>query len=188
MPSLEDYTHEDLLKRAHALEASDALFKTLLTSPDTREDTLRLMKRKNPNLILPEIDGSDRVLKAVAAERDERLKLEAKIQERDIRDRINAERVKVKDKHKLSDEDVLEVEKLMVDKDSPIPNYDAAARVFKASRTSAEPTSMQIASPTYDMPDGKIWAKGIGNTQTLNKIFMEEATKVINEGLAARAA
>lgn len=188
MPSLEDLTHEDLLKHTLALKASDDLFKTLLTSPDTREETLRLMKKKNPNLILPEIDQSDRVMKAVEVEAGKREALEAKIMERDIRDRIEKERDRVKKAYGLTNEEVLEVEKVMTDKDNPIPNYDGAARVFKASRTPSEPTAMQISSPTYDMPDGKTWAPGIGNMQRLNKIFLEEATKVVNEGLAARAA
>lgn len=188
MSSLEDLSHEDLLKHTAALQASDNLFKTLLTSPDTREETLRLMKKKNPNLIIPEVDGNDRVLKAVAEEAAERKKLEAKMLERDITDRIAKERERVMKTHKLSEADVLEVEKLMTDKDNPIPNYDGAARVFKAERTPSEPTSMQISAPVYDMPDGKVWAPGIGNMQRLNKIFTEEATKVVNEGLAARAA
>lgn len=188
MPSLEDLSHEDLLKHTQALKASDDLFKTLLTSPDTRERTLRLMKEKNPNLVMPEIDASDRVMKAVEGEAKKREELEAKIMERDIKERIEKERARVKSTYKLSDADVLEVEKLMTDKDNPIPNYDGAARVYKAARTPSEPTPMQIGAPTYDMPDGKVWAPGIGNMQRLNKIFLEEATRVVNEGLAARAA
>ena len=188
MASLEDLSHEDLLAHTKALKASDDLFKTLLTSSDTREETLRLMKKKNPNLILPEIDSSDRVMKALDAERDERLKLQESITIDKINARIDKERERVKREYKLSDKDMEGVEKIMTDKDKPIPNYDSAARVYRAERTPSEPTPMQIGTPTYDMPDGKTWAPGIGNAQRLNKIFLEEATKVVNEGLAARAA
>lgn len=188
MPSLEDLTHEQLLAHTQELQRSDNLFKTLLSAPDTRERMQRLIKEKNPGLAIPEIDAQDRVLAAVAEERKEREKLEAKILERDVTERINRARDTIKTKYKIDDAGVLEVEKLMTDKDNPIPTHDAAARVFIASRTAAEPTPMQISAPTYDMPDGKIWAKGIGNAGMLNKIFMEEATKVLNEGLSGRAA
>lgn len=188
MPSLEDLTHEELLKHTAALQQSDNLFKTLLTSPDTREPMQRLLKQKNPNLVIPEIDAQDRVMAAVAEERKEREKLQAQIIERDVKDRINEARGSIKSKYGLTDADVLEVEKLMTDKENPIPTHDAAARVFKASRTVSEPTPMQISSPTYDMPDAKIWGKGIGNAGALNKVFLEEATKVLNEGLLGRAA
>jgi hypothetical protein len=188
MPSLEDLSHEDLIEHTKALQQSDNLFKTLLTAPDTRERMQRLIKEKNPNLSIPEIDSTDRVMAAVAAEKAEREKLEAKILERDVRDKIDRARSGIKDKYKLNDEEVLEVEKLMTDKENPIPTHDAAARVFKASRTVSEPTPMQISAPVYDMPDAKIWGAGIGNKQALDRIFLTEATKVLNEGLATRAA
>lgn len=188
MPSLEDLSHEQLLAHTQALQKSDDLFKTLLTAPDTRERMQRLIKEKNPNLVIPEIDATDRVMAAVAEERKEREKLEAKILERDVRDRIDSARDAIKAKYGLNDTDVLEVEKMMTDKDNPIPTHDAAARVYRASKTPSDPTPFQIQSPTYDMPDGKIWAKGIGNAGALNKIFLEEATKVLNEGLLGRAA
>jgi len=183
MASLEDLSHEELLVHARRLQDSDNLFKTLVTSPDTREDTLRLMKKKNPNLVLPEIDAQDKALAAVAEERKKREELENKILDREIRDRIAAERARVAKQYELTDADVLEVEKLMTDKDAPIPSYDGAAKVFKASRTASEPTPAIIGSPTYDMPDPKVWSKGIGNTAALNRIFLDEATKVYNEGI-----
>lgn len=188
MPSLEDLSHEDLIRHANALQQSDNLFKTLLTSPDTRERMQRLVKEKNPNLSIPEIDSTDRVLAAVAEEKKEREKLEAKLLERDVRDRIDRARADIKTKYALSEADVTEVEKLMTDKENPIPTHDAAARVFRASRTVSEPTPMQISAPIYDMPDAKIWGAGIGNKQALDRIFLTEATKVLNEGLATRAA
>ena len=188
MPSLEDLSHEELLKYTAGLQQSDALFAALLKSPDTREDTLRLMKKKNPNMILPELDGKDATMKALEEEREERKKLEARLLEKDISDRIEKQREQIKKEHEFTDADMLEVEKIMTDKDKGVLNYAAAARVYKAERTPSEPTAFQVGSPTYDMPDAKVWAGGIGNKAKLDKIFMQEATAAVNEILKTKAA
>lgn len=171
--SLENMTTEQL-------QESTRLLHTLLNSSDTREQTLRLIKKKTGNAIA-EIDAKDAVLAEVATERSERLKLEARLQERDIMDRIEKERARVKQSHNFTDADVLEVEKLMVDKDAPIPSYAAAAKVFQASKQIAQPTTHQLKPNTWDMPEKDVWAAGIGNKQALNKIALEEAYKASNE-------
>lgn len=171
--SLENFSRE-------SLEESTRLLRTLLNSPDTRESTLRLIKKKTGGAIA-EIDAKDAVLAEVETERNARLKLEARIQEREIMDRIEKERVRVKKDHNLSDADVLEVEKLMVDKDAPIPSYAAAAKVFQASKQIAQPTTHQLKPNTWDMPEKDVWAAGIGNKMALNKIALEEAYKASNE-------
>ncbi len=171
--SLESFTQAQL-------EESTRLLRTLLNSPDTREHTLRLIKKKTGSSI-PEIDAADAVRGDIAVERKARQDLEARLQEKDIMDRIKEERLRVKKDHDLSDEDVKEVEKLMVDKDAPIPSYAAAAKVYKASKQIAQPTSHQLEPKTWDMPEKDIWAPGIGNRQALNKIALQEAYKAAKE-------
>jgi hypothetical protein len=188
MASLEELTHEQLLEHTKKLAASDSLFAELLKSPDTREDTLRLMKRKNPNLVMPEIDTRDKTMVMLNEERTKREALEAKITESEIRARIKEERERVMRDNKLSADDMIEVEKIMTDKEKGVLNYAAAARVFKSERTVSEPTAFQISSPTYDMPDASVWAAGIGNKGALDKIFLKEATAAMNEVLKSKAA
>jgi hypothetical protein len=171
--SLENMTTEQL-------QESTRLLQTLLNSSDTREATLRLIKKKN-GMPIPEIDAKDSVLAEVAAERAERVKLETRLQERDIMDRIEKERVRVKSENGFNDEDVKAVEALMVDKDAPIPSYAAAAKVYKASKQIAQPTTHQLAPKTWDMPEKDVWAPGIGNRMALNKIAIEEAYRASNE-------
>lgn len=171
--SLEHLTTEQL-------QESTRLLHTLLNSADTREDTLRLIKKKN-NVSIPEIDSKDAVLAAVAKEAEERKKLEARLQEREIMDRIERERARVKSENNLTDADVAEVEKLMVDKDAPIPSYAAAAKVYRASKQIAQPTTHLLKPNTFDMPDKSVWSAGIGNRMNLNKIALEEAYKASNE-------
>jgi hypothetical protein len=169
------------------LQESTRLLHTLLNSPDTREDTLRLIKKKN-NVPIPELDAKDAVMGELKKEQEARIALEARLQERDILARIEKEREKVKQTYQLNDADVAEVEKLMVDKDAPIPNYAAAAKVYKASKQVAEPTTHLLKPNTYDMPEKSIWAPGIGNKQALNKIALEEAYKAANEFRASGGA
>src|SRR6266404_5837660 len=167
--SLENLTTEQL-------QESTKLLHTLLNSPDTREQTLRLIKKKT-GASLPEIDQKDSVMAEVEKEREERKKLEARLQERDILERIERERAKVKAAHSLTDAELLEVEKLMTDKDAPIPSYAAAAKVYQASKKVAEPTSSALNPRTFSMPEKDVWAPGIGNKMMLNKIALEEAYK-----------
>lgn len=171
--SLENFTQAQL-------EESTRLFRTLLNSKDTRETMLRAIK-KTTGATIPEIDARDAVMGEVEKERAERLKLEARLQEREIMDRIEKERARVKKDHQLTDDDVKEVEKLMIDKDEPIPSYAAAAKVYKALKQIAQPTTHQITPKTWDMPEKDVWAAGIGNKMQLDKIALQEAYKAANE-------
>lgn len=171
--SLENFTQSQL-------EESTRLLRTLLNSPDTREQTLRLIKKKTGSSI-PEIDAADAVRGDIATERDARLKLEARLQEKDIMDRIRDERAKVTRDFDFTEADVSEVEKLMIDKDAPIPSYAAAAKVYKASKQIAQPTTHQIEPKTWDMPEKDVWAAGIGNKMQLDKIALTEAYKAAKE-------
>jgi hypothetical protein len=162
------------------LQESTRLLHTLLNSPDTRQTTLRMIKHKTGQPIA-EIDTADAVRADIKVEREAREKLEARIQEREIMDRIEKERARVKKDNNLTDADVLEVEKLMIDKDAPIPSYAAAAKVYQAQRQVATPTSSLLKPNTWDMPEKDVWAAGIGNKQALNKIALEEAYKAANE-------
>lgn len=186
--SLEDMTPEEILAHTRSLEQSTDLFDTLLNDPATRRDTLKMLKAKNPAMTIPEIDTANEVENSIAAERAERVKLETRIRDSEIRDRIDKERARVMKTHDLSDADMIEVEKIMTDKDAPIPHYDAAAKVFKASRVQATPTSAVLVPRTFDMPAKDIWAKGVGSKPMLDKIATEQAVIALNEIRGSKAA
>jgi hypothetical protein len=181
MPSLEDLTTDQLLARARELEGSEATLRALTSNPKTRETVQRALKTLNPNLVIPEIDAKDSVRAEIDTERQERIKLQNQIQERDIRERIEKQKADVKSKYRLTDEDMTGVEALMIDKENPIPTYDAAARVYLASRQSATPTPASFAPPTFSMPEKDVWGKGIGNKAALDKIAMGQAFEAWNE-------
>lgn len=185
--SLEDLSVEqlrELASRAQAMEPSYNLMQQLSKDPEARNMFQRYLKKKNPNLAIPEIDSEDRMKALLEDEKKERLKLEEKIQMDEIKARLEKTRADVKSKYGLTEDDMKGVEKLMVkadDNPDPIPTYDAAARVFNASRTPSTPTPGAWAPPTYTMPEGKVWGKGIGNAAELNRIAMEEAYRAYGE-------
>lgn len=179
--SLEDLTTDQLLAHARVTDGSHRLLNQLLSDPASREMVQRQLKKANPALVIPEIDAKDSVLAELGVERAARQKLEGEILQDKVRARLEGQRAAVKTKYQLSDADMIEVEKLMTDAENPIPTYDAAARVHKASKASATPTFASIAPPTFDMPETDVWGKGIGNKAALDKIAMNEAYAALND-------
>jgi len=179
--SLEDLTVDQLLATAKETQAAHRLLQSLMSDPASREMVQRHVKKIEPSRPIPEIDTRDAIEAKIEEERKARQALEAQIRERDIRERLEKERSRVSSHYRLSENDMLEVEKLMTDKDNPIPSYDAAARVFKASASTGTPTTAHLAPPTFDMPESDVWGKGIGNKANLDKIAMNEAFKALND-------
>jgi hypothetical protein len=181
MASLEDMTVDQLLAHAKRLEAEKSTFQAIVQDPAIRESFQRGLKKLNPSLAIPELDAKDAVRDEIKTEREARIKLENDIRERDIRARLEKQRADIKSEFKLSDEEVLEVEKLMTREADPIPSYRSAAQVFRAMSESAKPTPAIYSAPTYDMPEKDVWGKGLGNKSALDKIAMNQAFEAWNE-------
>jgi hypothetical protein len=100
--------------------------------------------------------------------------LEAKQMEKDIRSRIDTEKSQAQAKYKLSDEDMKEVSKTMIE--NGIGSYDIAADYYKKSRELAKPTtdhyqehsSLALPGDMELFKDRNAWAR-------------KEAYKAINE-------
>lgn len=188
MSSLEDMSTNELLEYAKKQAEGNTLFQTLLNDPSTRRETLKLVKAKNPTMVIPELDTNATLEARLEEEGKKREALEQQIRIDQINARIEKERERVKKEYGLTAEDVAEVEKLMVDPTNPIPNYDGAARVHKASKQLATPTSTSIAPPVYEMPEKSVWGAGVGNRAQLDKIALGEAYKALNELRGGKAA
>lgn len=187
-PSLEELPIEQVLQIARTAAPAAQLMDELVNDPATREEMLRLVKKHRPNLVIPEIDASDAVMGQVKATREELEKMREQLQRKELEAHLSAERRRVKEHYKLSDAELLEVEKLMVAPEAPIPNYDAAARVFDASRQSAAPTPASLGSHTMDMPPMETWKGGVGDTSKLNQIALKEAYRALDEVKSGKAA
>lgn len=181
MASLEDLTTDQLLAHARTTDSSHRLLQSLLNDPVSREMVQRQLKKQNPALLIPEIDSKDAVLVELAKEREERVKLQTEILQDKVRARMEAQRATAQSKYRLSEADMLEVEKLMTAPEDAIPSYDAAARVHKASKQTATPTAASLAPPTFEMPETDVWGKGIGNKAALDKIAMNEAYAALSD-------
>lgn len=190
MPSLEDLTTDQLLTAAKQWQGQAALLEQLGKDPKTRLELQKLVKAVNPNAVLPELEAREAVRTEVDKQNETIAKLQEQILEDRVKRRLEDQRAAIKTTYKLTDAEVAEVEKMMVDADPEkrIPGYDAAARVFVASKAQATPTPSVLAAPTYEMPSAKDWAPGVGNPAKLNQIGLTEAFKAWNEISGAKAA
>lgn len=178
--SLEDYTPSELITAHRAALEKTKLWDTLISDPQTRPQALALVKQKNPTMVIPELDAKQANDAALAAERTEREKLAIEVRDLKINARLEAERKRVMKDHGLDEGQLLEVEKLMVDEAAPIPHYDAAAKVYKASQVQARPSSSQLQVKTWDMPEKSVWGPGVGNRMALDKAFTTAAYEAVN--------
>lgn len=188
MAGLEDLPVDQLVALTRQYEGSHTLLNTLLSNPDTRRDVQLALKKANPKLVIPEIDAAAPVNARMDSLEKENEKMRTEILTDRVSRRLEADRAAIKTKYKLNDADVAEVEKLMTDKDNPIPSYDAAARVHVASKATATPTTHQVKHSVFEMPEKDVWSGGIGNPAKLNRIAMDEAYKAFNEIAAGKVA
>lgn len=187
MASLEDLSVDQLRElagKAQHYEPSFNLVQQIARDPEARNMFQRYLKKKNPNLSIPEIDGEDRMRAALEEEKKAREALELKIQQEEIKNRLEAERKRVMEKYRLTDEDIKNVEKLMVRSDEnpePVPYYDSAARLYMQAREPSVPSPASYSPPLYSMPEKEVWGKGIGNPAELNRIAQREAYRALGE-------
>jgi hypothetical protein len=198
MPTLEDLSVDQLLAHAKSIEPQANLLSALMKDPATREATQRLIKQKFPTTSIPEIDAKDSVRKEIETEREERLKLERQLMEREARDNVRERRAAIKAKYQLSDADVEGVEKLMVEDKEVNWTHDAAARVYLAQRQSAIPTPATFVPPTFTLSEGKDdpFARammgnapgGADNRAMLDRAGMDAAYQAMNDIFGGKVA
>ena len=115
------------------------LMKELAENPATRKEALRLTKKVRPNLPIPELELEDYTEKKVTAAEDRVNALEAKLKEKEALTELEKRRSKLV-KRGLSDEEIEEVEKVMLEK--KIHDHETAADYFDWMKQAATPTPM----------------------------------------------
>ncbi len=171
--SLDGYSTEEVAGMASTYEA-------LLKNPETRELALRLTKKVDPNLSVPEIDLKDQARAAFQETNKKIESLEDQIRKSDARDRIERERKALRDTG-LNDDDVAAVEKMMVTEQ--IPSYGTAAKLYRAERELAAATPSQGAvqqSTTYQLPESAL-AAGKSGKGGLSQFARNEADAAMND-------
>lgn len=143
--SLENYSPE-------AIEELAALSKRLSEDPTTRKDFLRLTKKVHPDLPVPEIEMEEAVNQRALAAEEKVAQLEAKLKQREVREELQKRRSALKEKgYAESDDDILEIEKLMTEKG--IANHETAADYWRKSRETAIPTPNGFPQPVMSRFD-----------------------------------
>ncbi len=134
----------------------------LLADPETRGSFFNLLKKKNPNMVIPEVDVPAQFQAALAQEREAREKLENQIKEDKTRAEVEKRRSKLHGKG-LTDSDITEVEKLMTEKG--IVSHDTAADFYLQSRRLAEGSTNEgsVKKPSLPNPMEEAKATHGGN-------------------------
>lgn len=136
--SLENYSSEAIAELA-------ALSERLSSNPKTRNQFLRLAKEVNPELPVPELEMEAMVNERTSAAERRVDELEKQLRAREVREELSRRRSKLKETGMAhSDDDVLEIEKLMTEKG--IANHETAADYWRHMKQSAVPT------PGYPAP------------------------------------
>lgn len=123
-----------------SIERLAGLAQSLATDPETRESFLRLVKKKNPKLAIPEIDAADRAREAVAQQHSS---LEKKVAELEERLQKNAAfNPLVAEREALvrarGEDEVKKIETLMLER--KIGSYATAAEYVDLEKRVATPT------------------------------------------------
>lgn len=150
------------------------LAKGLSSNPHTRNQFLQLTKAANPNMSIPEVDLPFQINNAISEERGKREALEARLRERDIRDSVISRRQEIQKSKGLSDADIADVEKLMLEKG--ITNHETAADFMLSQRQSAKPTPFTGYS-SHSMP--AVDTKSFGGN--INQWARNEAANAISD-------
>lgn len=145
--------------RIAAVLAESQLLRELATKAETREDFLSLVKKYNPNVRIPEIDGPAQIREKAVKPLEERLAaMEKTMAERDGSALLKSQRDAIRGQG-VDDADVPEVEKLMTERKIGDPTI--AADWYLRNKAAAEPRSYQ--SSVVDFPDAKeLWSGPAG--------------------------
>jgi hypothetical protein len=149
--SLENYSQEAIAELA-------ALSKRLSEDPTTRKEFLRLTKKVHPDLPVPEIEMEEAVNQRASQAEQRVAQLEAKLKQREVKDELTRRRSVLKEKGYVdSDDDILEIEKLMTEKG--IANHETAADYWRHMKQSAVPTPSGFPTPVMSKFDIKGYMK-----------------------------
>jgi len=144
--SLEGLTPEAIADLAVAL-------KSLTDNPKTRKQTLALMKPSDPTLNIPEIDIPMQLNQLLQQNEARMAKMEAARNEDRVRADILDRRNEIVKKGLVSEDEVKEVEKLMLEKG--ISSHETAAEFYASQKKSATPTPGTFGQPLFAKPDLK---------------------------------
>lgn len=151
-----------------------ALAQRLADNPETRKDFLRMTKKINPDLPIPELEIDDRTNSAISQMRQENEAIKAKLQAKEAQEMLEKRRQTLLKKGLIENEEEIDaVEKLMLEK--KIADHETAAQYHQWMKQAATPTPsgyQPSAVKQFDL--NKYWK----NPATAAR---EEAVRALNE-------
>lgn len=132
---IEDTEYEFLQGRKQVADFVESIY----NDPALSREAKSLIKRKYPQLQIPDYDIEEKVDARFAKEKAEREEAEKKKRDKEEEERITSVRKKTQDEYGFTDEGMKELEDFMVERN--IGDYEVAAS-FKASKNpkTTEPT------------------------------------------------
>ena len=124
-----------------------ALAQRLAENPETRKEFLRMTKKVNPDLPIPELEIEQYTNEAVSRANQRVEQLEAKLREKDAMDALEKRRQSLIKKNLVtSEEDIPAIEKIMLERG--ISNHETAAEYHAWMKQAAEPTPGTTFNPS----------------------------------------
>jgi hypothetical protein len=114
---------------------------SIYNDPTLNKEAKRLIKRKYPNLAIPDFDLEQKVEQRFSAEDEKKQREAAEAAARADREAWNASRAKVQKEYGFTDEGMKDLEKWMHEK--AVADHEVAAE-YRASK------NPQTSNPTYD--------------------------------------
>lgn len=113
---------------------------SIYNDPTLNKDAKRLIKKKYPNIQIPDLDIEDKLESRFDADKKHREEESRKQRQKAEDERLKEERARVKKEYGFTDEAMKELEQFMIDKG--VDDYDVAA-TYKASKSpkASEPTN-----------------------------------------------
>ena len=113
---------------------------SIYNDPQLNKDAKRLIKKKYPNLQIPDLDVEDKVEARFNAEKQEREKAAKENKQKEEDARYRKERERTQKEYSFTDEAMEKLEKLMLEKN--IGDYDVAATYMASKEPKvSEPTN-----------------------------------------------
>lgn len=140
------------------------LMQQLADTPETRKDILRLTKKIRPGLNVPELEIEDNTNSALQQMRAENEAIRAKLQQKEAVENLEKIRHNVVKKGLVSEDEIPEIEKLMLEK--KIADHETAAEHYRWMKQAAVPTPTGYnpsAIRQFDL--GKYWKDPRGAAQ-----------------------
>jgi hypothetical protein len=125
---------------------------SIYNDPAHNKEVKQIIKKKFPNLQIPDYDLERKVEERFAKEKKDRDDSAEEKRKKDEKDKWDKDRKAAQDKYRYNDEDMKRLEKMMVELE--IPNYDVAATYMRSQEPAASEPANESRYWRHDQQEG----------------------------------